>query len=550
MSCRFRSSGVSFLRWFVFLSLCLVAQAEDKELDVVVYGGTPAGVMAAVQAKELGKTSIIIVAANRLGGVTSGGLGETDIGNKRAIGGLALEFYERVASHYALESSWTWQKRAEYRSEGQSLTADGEPTQWTFEPHVAEGVFNDLIREAGVTVVRGERLDLRNGVEKAGTRIVAIKMESGRRFTGRVFIDATYEGDLMAGAGVSYTVGREANQTYNETLDGVQVKNSLNHNLVPGVDPYVRRGDHSSALLPGIDPNGPGIDGKGDRRIQAYCYRMCLTDVPKNRIPFAKPAGYDPREYELLLRNFEAGETRIPWINSPMPNRKTDTNNCCGFSTDFIGQNYDYPEADYPTRGKIGVAHLLYQQGLMWTLANNPRVPEKIRTEVSRWGLTKDEFVENGGWPEQLYVREARRMRGAYVMIQGNCEGRDVVADSIGLAAYTMDSHNTHRFVDAQGFARNEGNIEVGGFTPYPISYRAITPRQAECSNLLVPVCLSASHIAYGSIRMEPVFMVLGQSAAIAASMAIDRRTPVQGVDYYSLRRALLSAGQILKWKM
>jgi hypothetical protein len=287
---------------------------------------------------------------------------------------------------------------------------------------------------------------------------------------------------------------------------------------MPNVDPYVKKGDPTSGLLPSIDPAGPGQEGAADNRIQAYCFRTCLTDVPENRIPFARPQGYDESWYELLLRNFEAGETKIPWNNSPMPNRKTDTNNNYGVSTDFIGQDYDYPEASYDQRTKIIARHRLYQQGLMWTLANHPRVPEKIRTEVSRWGTCKDEFTEGDGWQEQLYIREARRMVGAYVMTQHNCQGNVVADDAVGLAAYTMDSHNTQRYVDAAGHARNEGDVEVGGFPPYPIAFRSITPRDSECTNLLVPVCLSATHISYGSIRMEPVFMVLGQSAATAAS--------------------------------
>lgn len=371
-------------------------------------------------------------------------------------------------------------------------------------------------------------------------------MESGRRFTGRMFIDASYEGDLLAGTGVSYTIGREANRSYGETLNGVQTLNAKNHNLSAGIDPYRIKGDASSGLLPGIDPQGPGPEGEGDRRVRAYCFRMCLTDHPENRIPFHQPEGYNEIEYELLLRNFEAGEKRVPWINSSMPNRKTDTNNRTGFSTDFIGQNYEYPEADYTTRAAIVTRHLRYQQGLMWTLANHPRVPEPIRNEVAHWGMSKDEFTEGGGWQEQLYIREARRMIGEYVMTQHNCQGRERVDDSVGLAAYTMDSHNTQRYVNAEGFVLNEGNVEVGKFPPYPISYRSLLPRRSKCENLLVPICISASHIAYGSIRMEPVFMVLGQSAATAAVLAIEDRVPVQDVSYAKLGARLAADRQVL----
>jgi hypothetical protein len=417
---------------------------------------------------------------------------------------------------------------------------------WTFEPGVALKIFNVMIAEAKVPVVYRERLDLKRGVEKQGARITAIRMESGRSFRGRMFIDATYEGDLMAGAGVSYIVGREANRVYDETLNGVQTRNARQHNLVAGVDPYIRKGDPTSGLLPGIDPAGPGIEGEGDRRVQAYCFRMFLTDHPENRIAFHRPVGYREIDFELMLRNFVAGEQRTPWINSAMPNRKTDTHNRQGFSTDFIGRNYDYPEADYATRSQIAARHRAYQQGLMWTLANHPRVPDAIRHEVGRWGMTRDEFGEGRGWQEQLYIREARRMSGAYVMTQHNCQGRERVEDAIGLAAYTMDSHNVQRYVTEDGFARNEGDVQVGGFPPDPISYRAITPRPEECENLLVPICLSASHIAYGSIRMEPVFMVLAQSAATAAALAIDDNAPVQGVNYPKLRARLLADRQVL----
>jgi hypothetical protein len=320
----------------------------------------------------------------------------------------------------------------------------------------------------------------------------------------------------------------------------------MNHNFVDGVDPYIVKGDPSSGLLPYINPDGPGKEGSGDHNLQAYCFRMCLTDHPDNRIPFEKPADYDELNYELLLRNYEAGEKGFPWINSRMPNRKTDTNNRTGFSTDFIGQNYNYPEASYEEREAIREAHRNYQKGLMWTLAYHPRMPEHIREEVSRWGTAKDEFAREDGWQEQLYVREARRMIGPYVMTQYNCEGLEVAEDPIGMGAYGMDSHHTQRYVTAEGFVKNEGNVEARVAAPYPISYRSITPRQKECTNLLVPVCLSATHIAFGSIRMEPVFMVLGQSAATAASLAIDQDIPVQEVAYPELREILLRDKQVL----
>jgi len=495
-----------------------------RHYDIVVYGGTSGGVAAAVKAARLGKSVVLIEPGEHLGGLTSGGLGATDIGNKAAIGGMSREFYRRVGKHY------------------------GKPEMWTFEPHVAEQVFENFVRDAGVPVVRRERLDLDRGVTMDGTRIAAIRMESGRTYTGRIFIDATYEGDLMAGAGVSYTVGREANATHGETLNGVQTANATHHQFEQDVDPYVTPGDPSSGLLPGVW-DGPGEEGAGDHRVQAYCFRMCTTDVPANRRAWEKPADYDALRYELLLRNFDAGDRRVPWHPVMMPKRKTDTNNNFAISTDNIGMNYDYPDGDYARRERIIREHRSYQQGLMWTLANHPRVPEQIREHFQTWGLAKDEFTDNDNWPHQLYVREARRMIADHVMTQHECQGRRVAEDPIGLAAYTMDSHNVQRYVDADGHARNEGDVQVGGFPPYPISYRSIVPKRGECSNLFVPVCLSASHIAFGSIRMEPVFMVLGESAATAAAQAIDANVNVQDLEYGPLATRLLADDQILAWQ-
>lgn len=534
------------------LSFCFVGYLPAAPgYDLVIYGGTSAGMAAAVQAKRMGKSVVVIEPTRRLGGLTSGGLGQTDIGNKAAIGGIALEFYQAVRRYYEQPSAWKWQKRQEYRDDGQTRTAAGEAAMWTFEPSAALKIFNDWVAESRIEVVYGERLNREAGVALTRSipwRILSIAMESGKVFRGRMFIDATYEGDLMAAAKVSYTVGREANAQYGETANGVQTRLAKAHQLFPGIDPYVKPGDPSSGLLPHIDPTGPGEEGGADKRVQAYCFRMCLTDRPDNRIPFAKPDGYNPLWYELLLRNYEAGERKVPWINSAMPNHKTDTNNREGFSTDFIGQNYNYPEASYAERAEIVARHRLYQQGLMWTLANNPRVPEAVRGEVSRWGMTKDEFVEGNGWQEQIYVREARRMVSDYVMTQHNCQGDAVADDAIALAAYTMDSHNQQRYVDEQGHVRNEGDVQIKGFPPYPISYKSIVPPARECANLIVPVCLSASHIAFGSIRMEPVFMVLGQSAATAAVQAIDRKRAVQAIDYGKLREQLTKDKQVLKW--
>ncbi len=526
--------------------------------DIVVYGGTSAGVAAAIEAKRMGRSVVLIEPTSRVGGLTTGGLGQTDIGNKRVVGGISREFYQNIKTYYDQPENWNWQKKSEYKDGGQTQTAANENSMWTFEPSAALKVYQDMLKEAGIEVVYNEMLNRENGVKKEGNRIVAITMLSGKTYRGKVFIDATYEGDLMAAAGVSYTVGREANAEFAETLNGVhkwdrdttmsgeRSINAFHHNLVPGVDPYVVKGNKSSGLLPYINPDDPGPHGSGDDKVQAYCFRMCLTDHPENRIPLTKPATYDVRNFELLLRNYEAGEDGVPWINSMMPNRKSDFNNRLGFSTDFIGQNYAYPEASYEERERIREAHREYQKGLLWTLAYNERIPEKVRSVVSKWGPCKDEFERADGWQQQLYVREARRMRSDLVMTQYHCEGLQEVDDPVGMAAYGMDSHHIQRYVTEEGYAKNEGNIEAHVQAPYPVGYRAIVPKQGECSNLLVPVCVSATHIAFGSIRMEPVFMVLGQSAAVAASLAIEGNTAVQQVPYPKLREILLGKKQIL----
>ena len=515
--------------------------------DIVIYGGTSGGITAAIQAAREGRTAVLIEPTKFLGGLTTGGLGATDIGNKKAIGGLSREFYTGIAKYYADDTKWVHQTREAYFSKRPHGNAADEGTMWTFEPHVATAVYDLMLKAAGdkVTVVYGERLDLRKGVVKDGTRIVKIVMESGREFTGKVFIDATYEGDLMAKAGVSYHVGREANATYGETLNGVQTALAKAHQFVKGVDPYVKAGDPASGLLPDIEQTPIAPEGSGDRKVQAYNFRMCTTDVPENRRAWEKPANYDERWFELAIRNAEAGELRASWGPTPMPNRKTDTNNSLGVSTDFIGQNWDYPEADYATRAKIWQAHEDWQKGLMWTYAHHPRIPEKIRVAFQKLGLAKDEFTDNGNWPRQLYVREARRMVSDYVMTEKNCRRLEIVEDSVGMGAYNMDSHHVQRYVDKDGHVRNEGDVEIGS-KPYPVSYRSIRPKASECTNLLVPVCLSASHIAYGSIRMEPVFMALGQSAATAAGLAIEGKTSVQAIDYGALKERLLASAQVL----
>ena len=549
----------------IIISLFCVfsASAQQKNFDIVIYGGTSAGVSAAIQSSRLGKSVVLIEPTKRIGGLTTGGLGQTDIGNKQAIGGISREFYQNIKKYYDNPANWKWQQKQDYQDDGQTRTEKGEATMWTFEPSAALKVLQEMLsNEKHITLVYEQRLNRTlKGIRKKSGVISAIQMENGQWYGGKMFIDATYEGDLLALAGISYTVGRESNEEFGESLNGVQAnitsssltgvvsKNGFNHNFVDGVDPYIEKGNPKSGLLPFIENEHPSKDGTGDKRIQAYCYRMCLTNHPENIIPFEKPANYNELAYELLIRNFEAGEkvNDFPWINSSMPNRKTDANNRRGFSTDFIGQNYAYPEATYKEREVIAERHLNYQKGLMWTLAYHPRIPEVMRNEISKWGMSKDEFIEGQGWQQQLYVREARRMRSDLVMTQRQCEALVVAPKSVGMAAYGMDSHHVQRYVTNDGFVKNEGNVESKLAKPFSIGYEAIIPKETECKNLAVPVCLSATHIAFGSIRMEPVFMVLGQSAATAAVLAIENKVSLQKLPYERLRQVLLKDNQVLE---
>lgn len=545
-----------FLVTLFVLFASIVARSHAASLppettaDVIIYGGTSAAVTAAVQVTRMGKSVIIVSPDTHLGGLSSGGLGFTDTGDKSVIGGLSREFYHRVYLHYQTPAAWQWQKKEEYGNKGQGTPAmDGtERTMWIFEPHVAEQVFEDLIRENNIPVHRNEWLDREKGVVKKAGKIVSMTTLSGKTFTGKMFIDATYEGDLMAAAGVSYHVGREANSLYGEQWNGVQVGVLHHgHHFKKDVSPYKIPGDPSSGLLPLVSAEDPGKKGEGDKRIQAYCFRMCLTNDPANRVPFAQPAGYDARQYELLLRVFASGWRETFNKFDPIPNHKTDVNNHGPFSFDNIGMNYDYPEASYARRKEIIQQHELYQKGLLYFLANDTRVPEDVRTAMSQWGLARDEFKDNGNWPHQLYIREARRMTGMSVMTENEVLNRRPALQSVGMGSYTLDAHNAQRYVKPDGFVQNEGDIGVETNGPYRISYGSIVPKKDECQNLLVPVCVSSSHIAYGSIRMEPVFMILGQSAATAAVQAIDTKKAVQDISYEKLKARLLEDKQRLE---
>ncbi|MEK6480263.1 FAD-dependent oxidoreductase [Catalinimonas sp. 4WD22] len=523
------------------------AQEDNQaaEYDIVIYGGTSGGIAAAIQASRMDKSVVLIEPYQRIGGMTTGGLGQTDIGNKSAIGGISREFYQNIRKYYEDSANWEWQSRQSYQDGGQTRTEEGEDAMWTFEPSAALDVYEEMIAAENIELVRGKKLNRENGVTKEGTAITAIAMEDGTTYNGKMFIDATYEGDLMAAAEVDYYVGREPNSMYGETYNGVQMLEG--HQFPDGVDPYVTPGDANSGLLWGITDAELEPQGSGDSLVQTYNFRICLTSDEENMIPITEPENYDASRYELLARLFEAQPDmrRINqyFIWSLMPNDKTDINNRGGFSTDMINWSHAYPEASYAERDSIIKAHEDYTKGLLYFYTTDPRVPAELQDEVKKWGYPKDEYEENGNWSPQLYVREARRLIGEYVMTQANCVGEEEIDDPVGLAAYTMDSHNCQRIVveneNGSPQVKNEGNVEVGGFPPYPISYRSIIPKQEEVTNLLVPVCLSASHIAFGSIRMEPVFMVLGQSAATAAAQAIDANQPVQEIDYQALRSKL-----------
>jgi hypothetical protein len=560
--------------------LAAFAASTPVVRDVVVYGSSPAALSAAVQAKRMGKTCVVVSPETRIGGLTTGGLGETDIGRKEAYGGIALEFYRDVAKWYRDPAHWKCGTVDDFAKDHPWRTPQGEETMWRFEPSAALAILEGWERRDGLEIHRGKRLDRTKGrvkveVKEGSRRVVSFWTEDGVEYVGKMFVDATYEGDLMAAAGVSYAVGREANGVYGESANGnaTTARGAKSHNLEPGVSPYVVEGDRTSGLLPGVEPyDSNAKPGDGDRRVQAYCFRMCLTQDPANRIPFVKPANYDERQYELLFRNIAAQEAHHPewagktdgwngfcWLNSAMPNGKTDTNNRLGFSMDFIGGSWGWAEASYEERARIFKAHLDYQMGLMWTLANHPRIPKRMRHVFSQWGTCKDEFLDGpgDGWQSQLYVREARRMVGDTVMTEWDCRGLNTVPRPVALGSYTLDSHHCRRIETADGFVTNEGNVEDAygadgrtKFAPYGIDYGALTPKKAECVNLFVPVCVSASHIAFGSIRMEPVFFALGQAAATAAVLCIDMGCAVQDLPYGRLATRLMADGQVVSLEL
>ena len=524
------------------LTFPLLIASGQSDHDVVVYGDSSGAVVAAISAKRQGRSVIWVNPTAFAGGMSASGLGATDfLGKQGTFGGIAAEFYRGVAKAY------------------------GTDFVRSFEPHVGKTVFEQMIADAGVTVVYNEMLDRTSGkgVTMEGKRIKAITTLSGKTYRGKMFIDATYVGDLMGAAGVTYTVGREPESQYGEDMNGVRRGDTTprvhygqkdKDHFVKEVDPYVKPGDPTSGLLPHVNKIEGLTNGQGDKKIQAYNYRVCLTSNPDNRIPIEKPPGYREIDHELLLRNFDAGDMRLPALVEPLagPGQKVDWNNMHAVGSDYVGANWDYPEASYERGREIEKAHETYIRGFLWTMSNNPRVPERIRQRTASYGLPKDEFTDNGGWPWMIYIREARRMVTDYVMTQLDCAGTRKAPDPVALGSFGMDSHCVQHIVTENGKVQNEGVIWRVPPRPYGISYRSIIPKKGECENLLSPICLSATHVAHGSIRMEPVFMAVSQSAAIAAGLAIDKSVSVQEVPYPALREKLEAAKQIVRpeaWK-
>ena len=559
-----RVSVISLLSLLLSLSPHDARAAELIDADVCVYGGTSGGVTAAVQAARMGKRVVLVEPGRHLGGMTSGGLSAVDIGDPRSVGGIAREYFTRLVASYGKQLNW-----------GEAFQGYGGPATggaYSIEPHVAEQVFDELADECGVIVLREARL---KSVTKDGTRIVSLLTEDDRVVRAKMFLDTTYEGDLLAAAGVSYTVQREGNAKYGETYNGIYYSDKYaprtghlqpgNNGRVKGgqgvwgrdfpLDPFVVKGDPASGLLPLVSPGEPGMPGEPAPGVQAYCFRLCLTTDPANQIPIAPPADYDATQYELVARFIEAclangDDMDLRWFSKhdPLPNDKWDFNTAT-FGGNLPGLSWEWPEASYDRRVELAQQLQDYHRGLLHFLATDPRVPDKVRRDVKRFGLPKDEFTDNGGWPHQVYIREGRRMVSDLVLTEHHTFGREVAPHSIGLGSYGTDTHEIRRIVK-DGVVIREGKTATGrgGFGPYQIGYGAITPKQSECENLLATFALSASHTAFSSIRMEPVFMVTSQSAATAACLAIDAGVPVQQLDYEPLRRQLLADGQVLNW--
>ena len=519
------------MKAIIVVLLSAACGMSQQRYDLVVYGGTAAGAMTAVSGTRQGLKTVLLEPRDHIGGLVSGGLSGTDVGRREVIGGLALEFYYRAGRHY-------------------QLARHLQELSWMPEPKVAEAIFRGMLREAGVTLLERHRLRQKSGVRKDGAIVAEIIMENGAWFQGKIFADTSYEGDLMAQAKVSYTFGRESRRQYGEELAGIRARTPSHQFAVE-----IPARDRNGKILPEVSPEPRGEPGSADKRIQAYNFRVIATNVPENRLPWPKPENYDVKRYELLAQYVTAMTT---YLGRPLdineinllriiPNGKADFNNRGGFSTDYIGKNYAYPEGDYATRDRLWKEHEEYQKGFYYFLANDPRVPKRLQEQMREWGLAKDEFADTANWPHQLYIREARRMVGTFVATQKDLQTDLTKPDAIGMGSYASDSHNLQRFVNDRGFVENEGDVQVP-VKPYQISYRVLTPNRSEATNLLVPVCFSASHVAYSSMRMEPQYMIMGHAAGIAAALAISSQRAVQDVDTAELQRRLKAEGTVFQY--
>jgi hypothetical protein len=520
------------MRKLLLLFWAVAATGTAQTYDLVVYGGTAGGVITATAAAREGLKVVLLEPGRHLGGMATGGLSRTDFGKKEVIGGMALEFYWRVGVKY-------------------DVGRFANEVAWFYEPHVGEQVFREMLQQAGVTVELNHRLKEHGGVQKTGNRIESVTTEDGTVYRARAFSDSTYEGDLMAQAKVSYTFGREASAQYGESLGGVRDRTPKHQFLV-----QIKATDENGKLLPEIAAAPRGESGAADKKVQSYNFRMILSNDPANQMAFPKPPNYDPHRYELLARLLAAMQKQFgrPQIMhevtliAPIPNHKADINNQGPFSTDYIGGSWEYPDASYAKRAEIFQAHVNYTKGYFYFLAHDPRVPKSLQDEVNRWGLAKDEFQDTEGWPNQLYIREARRMVGEFVMSQKDVQTDLTKADAIGMGSYNSDSHNVYRFVNADGNVENEGDMQVA-VKPYQIPYSVMLPKKAEAANLLVPVCFSASHVAYSSLRMEPQYMIIGQAAGVAAAMAVKGNKGVQDIDVPALVTKLRESGAVMEYR-
>jgi hypothetical protein len=520
----------------VFLAAASVLRAADFSADVVVYGATPAGVCAAVGAAREGASVLLVEPSAHIGGVNTGGLCFSDSNQmwRVALRGLFEEFHQRIED--------------DYTARGVKLpysVAEKDQKVWTYEPHVAARVTDAMLREAGVRVLSGQAL---SGTEKEGARLKKFATAKGDRFSAKIFVDATYEGDLMAAAGVSWTIGREGRKEFGESLAGKQYPKKAMP--ISGLDA-------EGKLLPLITTKDAGPDEDGDRNVMVYSFRLCITAKPENRVAFPEPAKYDPARFEAVRRYFAAEKKPILlWDLYPLPGEKADANNGIGkqFSMGIVGGGNAWCEADAAGRAKIWEEHRQYTLELYKFLTTDPAVPENLREQLAKYGLCKDEFAATDHWSPQLYVREGRRMRGAYLLTQADILATNTKPDTIAVASFPIDSHDCQRVARGDSEVINEGTIipfrlnpaQRAG-PPYQVPFRAITPKSEDCTNLLVPVAISATHVAYCSIRVEPAWMTIGQSAGIAAALSAKNETDVQKLDYAALRTRLLAQKIVLE---